>query len=108
MRFMKNKHSLLITVIACFAMFKAASAQSVVFAKEPQWKFWLAFENADGQKDTVYIVFDSTATEQPDSLLGEYKITPDTAKFQVFFAGGAGSDSTKVWAWPEKNTGGGV
>ncbi|MBX7205578.1 MAG: T9SS type A sorting domain-containing protein [Bacteroidia bacterium] len=106
-KLLSTKHVLFFTVATCLAMCNAASAQSVVFAKEPQWKFWLAFENADGQKDTVYIVFDSTATEQPDSLLGEYKITPDTTKFQVFFANGIGNDSTKVWAWPEKNKGGG-
>jgi len=104
-KLLSTKQVVFFTVAMCLATCRTTSAQSVVFAKEPQWKFWLAFENANGQRDTVFIVFDSTATEQPDSLLGEYKVTPDTTKFQVFFANGIGSDSTKVFAVPPKQLG---
>ncbi|MFA7379901.1 MAG: T9SS type A sorting domain-containing protein [Bacteroidia bacterium] len=62
-------------------------AQSAVFAKEPQWKFWVAFEDSSGQRDTVYLALDSSATTGRDTLLGEQTISVDTsatAKFQVY------------------------
>ncbi len=97
-KLLNTKNVVFFTCAISLAICKAVSAQSVVFAKEPQWKFWLAFENADGQRDTVYFVFDSTATEQADTLLGEYPVSPDGGKFQVFYSNGIGGDSLKVFA----------
>ena len=50
-----------------------------------EFKFYLAFEDADNSKDTAWFVWDNTTTFQIDSTFGENpQILPDD-KFQVFF-----------------------
>lgn len=51
---------------------------------QPQFKFWLAFEDSIGAKDTLWVVFDSSATNWIDSALGELPIQFDSTKFQVY------------------------
>jgi hypothetical protein len=38
---------------------------------QPQWRFHLAFEDATGAKDTLWFIYDTTATIGWDSHLGE-------------------------------------
>ena len=74
-------------VLALLALPHFGQAQSSVFINEPQWKFWVAFEDSSGQRDTVYLALDSAATTGRDTLLGEQTISVDTsatAKFQVY------------------------
>ncbi len=66
-----------------------------------QWKFPIAFEDATGAKDTVFLVWDSTATMQLDSALGEYNVNLLHDVFQVYWA--YNSDTTKVFAKPINN-----
>ena len=68
---------------------------------QPQWKFPIAFEDATGAKDTVFFVWDSTATMQLDSALGEYPVNLMHGVFQVYWA--YNSDTTKVYAIPISN-----
>lgn len=61
---------------------------------QPDWKFYIAFEDATGAKDTVFFVLDSSATFGLDSTLGEVPIVlmPDT--FQVYWG-----NMTKIRAY---------
>ena len=72
---------------------------TIVKAQEPQFKFHLAFEDATGAKDTVWLIFDTLATSGNDTIFGEIPISilPDT--FQVFVKINA-SDTGKVVAIP--------
>jgi hypothetical protein len=57
---------------------------------EPQFKFWLAFEDSTGQTDTLWVVIDSTAKSNQtlpyDSILGELPLLKqDSGKFLVYY-----------------------
>lgn len=68
---------------------------------QQQWKFHIAFEDATGARDTVWMVYDTTAhTSTPvDFTLGEGHYNFDYTKFNVFFYN-TQNDSTKVFALP--------
>jgi len=46
---------------------------------QPQWRFHLAFEDATGAKDTLWFIYDTTATGGLDAHLGEVPVdwSPD-------------------------------
>lgn len=69
-------------------------------SKQPQWKFPIAFEDASGAKDTIFFVWDSTATTGMDSTLGEYPMSMPQDTFQVYIYDTMYTDSTKVYALP--------
>jgi len=54
-------------------------------AKSQQFKFYLAFEDADNYTDTAWFVWDNSATFQLDSTFGETPQIMPTDDFQVFF-----------------------
>ncbi len=65
---------------------RVVSAQEYV---EPQWKFYFAFEDATGARDTVWQVLDSAATDGLDPRFGEIPVELDPEKFNVWLPGGA-------------------
>jgi hypothetical protein len=72
---------------------------------QPQWKFHMAFEDATAAKDTIWFIWDTTATIYGiDTLLGEGNPHMDYNVFNVWtLTGGAGAgsfDTTKVVAYP--------
>jgi hypothetical protein len=75
---------------------------------QPQWKFHLAFEDATGAKDTIWLIWDTTATggvqgSGYDTLLGEGPFNFDYSIFNVWTHNENG-DSTKTLAFPYNNT----
>ena len=68
---------------------------------QPTWRFHLAFENGDGTRDTIWLVFDTTAFQGPpvDDALGEGRVDMDPDEFNVWMYNALG-DSTKTMAWP--------
>jgi hypothetical protein len=68
-------------------------------AQEPDFKFHLAFEDATGAKDTVWMVWDSLATMGYDTIFNEYPHSLPTDTFQVYIKY-SGVDSGKVRAYP--------
>ena len=52
---------------------------------EPQFKFYLAFEDATGQRDTVWLIVDSNATPFEDTIFNETLNPIDSQKFDVYF-----------------------
>ncbi len=51
----------------------------------PQWLFWLAFEDATGAKDTVWIAMDEEGTFGLDEQFGEMPQEMNEEEFHVFF-----------------------
>jgi len=71
------------------------------FCQTPQWKFPIAFEDASGARDTVFFIWDSSATMYGlDTIWGELPIAIDSNKFNVFVKIDQGY-SSKVWAIPQ-------
>jgi hypothetical protein len=74
-------------------------------SSQPQWKFHIAFEDATGARDTIWLIWDTTATGgslalgQYDTLLNEGPFTFDYNSFNVFITS-ENSDTTKTWAYP--------
>ncbi len=72
---------------------------------QPQWKFHIAFEDATGARDTIWLIWDTTATGgtlalgQYDTLLNEGPFAFNYNTFNVFITS-ENSDSTKTWAYP--------
>jgi hypothetical protein len=55
----------------------------------PAWLFPIVFEEAGGERDTVYIGYDPDAVDfgiGPDSVFGEYWLHPDTSSFFAYIA----------------------
>lgn len=79
----------------CFLFF------SVAVTAQQQWKFHLAFEDATGAKDTIWLLYDTTAhgTLPTDTALGEIGVTFDYSTFNVWVYN-ADNDSTKTSALP--------
>ncbi len=77
------------------------SVYTVNICAQSQWKFHVAFEDATGQKDTIWMIYDTTAHfSQPiDTLLNEGAIQIDNSVFNVFILNPNG-DTTKTSAWP--------
>jgi hypothetical protein len=60
---------------------------SLAQQQEPQFKFYLAFEDANQERDTVWYGIDINATTGlKDTIFGERKVPLDTGKFQVYFS----------------------
>lgn len=66
---------------------------------QEQWKFHIAFEDGSGARDTIWLIWDSTATGGVDTSLGEGKVNFDYTKFNVWIYNQK-SDSTKTKALP--------
>jgi len=72
---------------------------SSILAQQP-WRFHIAFEDGTGQRDTLWMVFDNSATvEGVDYLLGEGTPEYNPNAFNVFMYN-MDVDSTKVKAYP--------
>ena len=72
---------------------------SSLFAQQP-WRFHIAFEDGTGQRDTIWMVFDNSATvEGVDYQLGEGTPEYNPNAFNVFMYN-MESDSTKIIAYP--------
>ncbi|OPZ99125.1 MAG: hypothetical protein BWY70_01059 [Bacteroidetes bacterium ADurb.Bin408] len=79
---MKTKSTFIIvftTLLICTLTFRT-KAQTT-----PEFEFFLAFEDSAGNKDTIYVGYDSQATSGLDSVFGEYNIktTPFDSVFEV-------------------------
>jgi hypothetical protein len=72
---------------------------------QPTWRFHIAFEDGTGARDTIWMVYDTTATTgsdfnpQVDYALGEGAVTIDPTIFNVWTWNWDG-DSTKTHAFP--------
>lgn len=66
---------------------------------QPQWKFHIAFEDATGAKDTIWLIWDTTAHDilPVDTSFGEDKVNFDYSAFNVWIYN-ANNDSTKTIA----------
>lgn len=70
---------------------------------QAQWKFYVAFEDGIGAKDTLWMVFDTSATfNNVDTSLNEGSILMDHSKFNVWIYN-VNFDSTKTEAVPYTN-----
>ncbi len=61
---------------------------------EPQWKFYFAFEDATGARDTVWIFLDSlipTGNQGMNADFGEVPYTLNDSAFNVFVVEFSGS-----------------
>ncbi len=68
---------------------------------EPQFKFYLAFEDATGQRDTVWLIVDSNATALEDTIFNENLYPIDSNNFDVYFglfSTGIGDSARNVFA----------
>lgn len=81
---------------------------SGVCMAQPTWRFHLAFEDATGARDTIWFVYDTTATlgwdgdPQVDVALGEGSVEMNLNVFNVWVYNW-GLDSTKTIAFPYTN-----
>ena len=58
---------------------------SIQLNAQPQWKFHVAFEDGTGAKDTIWFIWDTTATLYGlDTALGEKPISLDYSVFNVW------------------------
>jgi hypothetical protein len=81
-----------------------ACTLGVAATAQPTWRFHLAFEDGTGARDTIWFVFDSTATigeafGEVDLQLGEGAVTMDPDVFNVWLVNSS-VDSTKTIAFP--------
>ncbi|MEX2597323.1 MAG: hypothetical protein WEC59_10385, partial [Salibacteraceae bacterium] len=73
------KTSIVLLAFCCFfPLFLQAQVQ-------PQFNFYLAFEDAKHEKDTVWFVMDTLASNGMDTIFGEDTTILDSGAFQVFF-----------------------
>lgn len=85
-------------LIACAFLLAGLHAQ-------PTWRFHLAFENGDGARDTIWLVYDTSATLGwdgsfiVDTALGEGGVPMNSSVFNVWVHNVLG-DSTKTEARP--------
>jgi hypothetical protein len=68
-----------------YFIFLFLTLSSHAFAQTPQFKFYLAFEDAKHEKDTVWIIIDQSATNGLDTAFGEDTVSLDSSRFQVYF-----------------------
>jgi hypothetical protein len=71
---------------------------SSILAQQP-WRFHIAFEDGTGQRDTLWMVFDNSATGGIDYQLGEGTTQFDSTEFNVFMLS-FDTIYTKVRAYP--------
>ena len=97
---MKSNKSILI-IIVCFISYCAVA--TMVVKAQPQWKFHVAYEDATGAKDTIWFIWDTTATFfGADTLLGETTAIFNYDEFNVwtYNIGLTWNDSIKIVAHP--------
>lgn len=88
---MRTKVLLFIVVIT--------SLNNLLFGQS-QWRFYVEFEEGTGQKDTLWMVYDTSATTHlVDTNLGEGHTPLDYSKFNVWILNAA-YDTTKTVAHP--------
>ncbi|MDD4374771.1 MAG: T9SS type A sorting domain-containing protein [Bacteroidales bacterium] len=88
------------TIISFLLLFLAIP---IYLKAQPQWKFHLAFEDATGAKDTIWFIWDTTATFYGlDTALGEYPVSLDDNLFNVWICNPANEkyDTLKTIAHP--------
>ena len=79
---MKQLRTILIYAICLFSY--SAIAMMIVNA-QPQWKFHIAYEDASGAKDTMWLIWDTTATlSGADTMLGEVSANMNLNEFNVW------------------------
>jgi hypothetical protein len=87
----------LLLIIICFL------ASQCYLLAQPQWKFHIAFEDATGAKDTIWLTWDTSASGGVigivDTLLGEGKTNLDYLQFNTFLIND-NYDTTKTLAFP--------
>jgi hypothetical protein len=84
-----------------------ACTLGVVATAQPTWRFHLAFEDGTGARDTIWMLYDTTATlgsdpwpgPNVDTLLGEGPLNIDDGAFHVFRTNAIG-DTTNTNAYP--------
>jgi len=84
-----------------------ALALACTTTAQPTWRFHLAFEDGTGARDTIWMVYDTTATlgsnpwpgPNVDTLLGEGYVEVNDGMFHVFRTNALG-DTTKTNAFP--------
>ena len=82
-----------------------ALALACTATAQPTWRFHLAFEDGSGARDTIWMIYDTSATvgsdfqPQVDYALGEGDAQLDYTQFNVFTWNWDG-DSTKIHAYP--------
>ena len=59
---------------------------TVLSQAQPQWRFHLAFEDATGARDTIWFVYDTSATQAMDPHLGEVFVQVDPDAFNVWMS----------------------
>jgi len=85
-----------LTVLLLFIV----ALQPKMASSQQQWKFHLAFEDANQQRDTIWFIWDTTATFYGvDTALGEAAVELDYSKFNVWIPNFYG-DTTKTQAHP--------
>ncbi|MCC6181091.1 MAG: T9SS type A sorting domain-containing protein [Bacteroidia bacterium] len=88
-------------LISCLLVFLCTKSHA-----QAQWKFHLAFEDATGAKDTIWLIWDTSATVgtfgQIDSALGEDAFPFNYNEFNVWVYN-YNNDSTKTQANPFTN-----
>lgn len=80
---------------------------AITASAQPTWRFHLAFENSDGARDTIWMLYDTSATlpadpfpgPNVDTYLDEGGLTLDYSQFNVWVENAVG-DSTKTNAIP--------
>lgn len=83
----------------------ASAVFSYALMAQPQWRLHLAFEDGTGARDTIWFVWDTSATEGSevnplvDELLGEGQVDMDMDSFNVWVWNWS-NDSTKTFALP--------
>lgn len=68
---------------------------------QPQWRFHLAFEDGSGARDTLWFIYDTTATTGAtvDYELGEGPMPMGDGAFHVYALNAQGDSATTI-AWP--------
>ncbi|HPI85771.1 MAG TPA: T9SS type A sorting domain-containing protein [Bacteroidales bacterium] len=98
-----KKLSKLITAIKVLVVFIAVFQTGKALPQQ-QWKFHLAFEDANYQRDTIWFIWDSTATFHGiDTALGEMAVELNYSEFNVWIQNFYG-DTTKTQALPYNHT----
>jgi hypothetical protein len=85
------------TLILAAAVVLSLSASTAL--AQPQWKFHLAFEDGTGARDTIWLIWDTTATFGIDTQFNEQAQTINYSIFNVFI-GNINGDTTKTQALP--------
>ncbi len=98
--------NILFTILLLFFALKTTAQQP------PEFKFYLAFEDANNTKDTLWFILDSTATWGIDTALGEIPQDLTSSFFHTYMYISNTPDSGQTFATPSlscvSNAGGGI